>query len=76
MDLTNNLVDDGTLSRRVAEALALDARTRDIPPGYEVTAVFGRILLVGFFTDAQSRELLTVAQGVPGVREVSVKTLA
>jgi osmotically-inducible protein OsmY len=72
--LTNLLIDDGTLSRQVAEALATEPRTQAIPPGYEVTAIFGHITLIGRFTPDESRAVLAVTQSVPGVRAVNVKT--
>jgi osmotically-inducible protein OsmY len=72
--LTSLLVDDGTLSRDVAEALATDARTQAIPPGFEVTSLFGHVTLVGRFTDDEARAAMAVTQAVPGVRGVNVKT--
>lgn len=70
----NALVDDGNLSRSVAEALATDPRTQAIPPGYEVTAVFAQITLIGRFTDTEAQAVMAVTQAVPGVRGVNVKT--
>ena len=72
--LTSLLVDDGTLSRQVAEALSSDPRTQAIPPGYEVTSLFGRVTLIGRFTLDESRAVMAVTQAVPGVRAVNVKT--
>jgi len=72
--VSNFLADDGTLSRAAAEALAVDERTRDIPPGYEVTVVFGHLAVIGRFTDDEARQVMAVAQGVAGVRSVNVKT--
>jgi osmotically-inducible protein OsmY len=72
--VTNLLVDDGNLSRVVAEALSTDPRTRDIPPGYRITAIFANIAVAGRFTDAEAQQVMTVAQAVPGVRSVNVKT--
>ncbi|MCC6189314.1 MAG: BON domain-containing protein [Anaerolineales bacterium] len=72
--LTNLLVDDGTLSRDVAEALATDPRTEAIPPGYQVTSVFRHVTLAGRFTNDEARAVLAVAQAVPGVRAARVKT--
>ena len=72
--LDNLLADDGTLMRDVAEALATDERTRAIPPGYEVTTVFGQVTLVGRFTDTEAAAVMAVTQAVPGVRGVNVKT--
>jgi osmotically-inducible protein OsmY len=71
----NHLVDDATLSSQVAKALATDARTAAIPPGYEVASMYGRVVLVGYFTSEQAPAVEAVARGVPGVRSVNVKTL-
>lgn len=70
----NDLVDDGTLVRDVAEALATDPRTQAIPPGYEVTAVFAQVTLIGRFTNAEAQAVMAVTQAVPGVAGVNVKT--
>jgi osmotically-inducible protein OsmY len=72
--IDNQLVDDGTLSRTVAEVLATDPRTQAIPPGYEVTVMFGQVTLIGRFTDAEAQAVMAVTQAVPGVRGVNVKT--
>jgi osmotically-inducible protein OsmY len=72
--VTNLLVDDGTLSRQIAEALATDPRTQAIPPGYEVNPIFGHVFLVGRFTPDEARAVMAVAQSLPGVRSVNVKT--
>lgn len=70
----NDLVDDGTLSRAIAEALATDPRTQAIPPGYEVTVIFAQVTLIGRFTDSEAQAVMAVAQALPGVRGVNVKT--
>jgi hypothetical protein len=75
MSVTNLLADDGTLSRRVATALAYDPRTSAIPPGYEVTPMFGHTLLIGKFTDEQAGALMAVSQAVPDVLSVKIKRL-
>lgn len=72
--VTNLLTDDGSLSRAVAEALAADPRTRAIPPGYRITAIFAHVNVAGRFTDAEAQQVMAVAQAVPGVRSVNVKT--
>ena len=72
--LTNLLTDDPGLSIEVAEALATDARTSAIPPGYEVTVVFGHVTVIGRCDEELARQVMAVAQGVPGVRSVNVKT--
>jgi len=71
----NNLVDDGSLSRLVAEVLATDPTTRDIPPGYEVAATFGFVRLVGWFSLEQAAALEAVTQNVAGVRGVRMMAL-
>ena len=73
--MSNLIVDDAALSRRVATALAYDARTAAIPPGYEVTPVFGHIVIIGKFTDEQAAAVTAVAQAVPDVRSVMLKRL-
>jgi hypothetical protein len=73
--VTNMLVDDAELSRRVATALAYDPRASSIPPGYEVTPVFGHIVVIGKFGDEQASAVLAVAQDVPDVRSVVIKRL-
>ena len=72
----NNLIDDGSLSRLVAEVLATDPATRDIPPGYEVTPTFGYLRIVGWFTPAQAEALTAVTQTMPGVRGVAITSLS
>lgn len=73
--VTNNLIDDATLVRRVAEALAEDARTSSIPPGYSVNSTFGHLRITGYFTGEQARGVLAVAQAASGVHAVSVQAL-
>jgi osmotically-inducible protein OsmY len=74
--VVNHLVDDGSLIRRVAQALALDPRTRAIPPGYQVMSSLGYATVVGNFADAAARAALTeVGQAVPGVRSVTIKSI-
>ena len=73
--VTNMLADDGTLSRRVANALAYDPRTTAIPPGYEVTPIFGHTVLIGKFTDEQARAVEAVSLAVPDVLSVKIKRL-
>ncbi len=73
--VTNLLVDDAELSRRVATALAYDPRTSAIPPGYEVTPIFGNIVIIGKFTDEQAGAVLAVTQAVPDVLSVTIKRL-
>jgi hypothetical protein len=73
--VVNNLIDDGTLSRFVAEVLATDPATRGIPPGYEVTPTFGYLRVVGYFSPQQADALAGVIKGIPGVRGLQVVSL-
>ncbi len=73
--IANHVTDDATVSRRVAEALATDARTSAIPPGYDVVSVYGHITLVGTFTPEQVQAATAVCQAVPAVRSVTIKAL-
>ncbi len=75
MSVDNQIVDDGTLARVLAEALSRDERSRSIPPGFRVTSTFGHVLITGYFSDEQARAALAVAQAEPGVREVTIRTL-
>jgi len=71
--VSNHLLDDGSLTLRVAYALADDPRTRIIPPGYRVMCVFGHVTLVGRFADEPERQAaVEVAQDVTGVRSAKV----
>jgi osmotically-inducible protein OsmY len=71
----NQVLDDATLRRRVAEALGADPRTRDIPPGYVVNAHYGRVMLVGTILPEHAAAAAEVVQTVPGVRSVSVRLI-
>ncbi|HLE27295.1 MAG TPA: BON domain-containing protein [Anaerolineales bacterium] len=75
--VVNHLVDDSSLVRRVATALALDPRSRAIPPGYRVVSSLGHAMVVGNFArEAAARgAVTTVCQGVPGVRSVKIKSI-
>lgn len=74
--VVNHLVNDSALIRRVAQALALDARTRTIPPGYQVACSLGYAMVVGNFADEAARASVTeVGQGVPGVRSVKIRSI-
>ena len=75
LPVVNHLLDDATLSSRVAEALATDPRTAAISPGYQVAAMYGHLVLIGNFSAAQAQALQAVAAGVPGARSVTVQTL-
>jgi osmotically-inducible protein OsmY len=76
VEVDNQLVDDSTLRLQVAYALANDARTRHIPPGYKVVSQVGRVVVVGNFTDEASRAaVVSVCQSVPGVRSARVKSI-
>ncbi len=73
--VVNNLIDDGSLSRLVAELLSTDPTTRDIPPGYEVTPTFGFITLIGWFTPEQEAAVTAVLSTIPAIRGVTIKNL-
>ncbi len=73
--VTSHVVDDATLRRRAAEALATDPRTAAIPPGYNVSVTFGHLWLVGRLTAEQAQAATAVCQAVPGVRSVTLKAV-
>ncbi|MEO6626900.1 MAG: BON domain-containing protein [Burkholderiaceae bacterium] len=75
MGVTNMLVDDAELSRRVAMALAYDPRTAAIQPGYEVAPMFGHIQIIGKFSDEQAAAVAAVGEAVPEVRSLKLKRL-
>jgi osmotically-inducible protein OsmY len=72
--VVNQLVDDSSLVRRLATALASDARTRAIPPGYQVSSAFGRVMLVGAFSSEARAAASQVCSSVPGVRSVEIRS--
>ncbi len=74
--IVNNLIDDGSLSRLVAEVLATNPSTSAIPPSYEVAVTFGYLRLIGWFNPAQAEALTEVARFVHGVRGVTIKSLS
>jgi osmotically-inducible protein OsmY len=72
-EVSNELLDDGSLTLQLARTLATDPRTRAIPPGYKITSVFGHITLVGDFADEQVHQMvIDVCQSVHGVRSVKI----
>jgi hypothetical protein len=73
--VTSHLLDDATLSSRVAEALGRDPRTAAIPPGYDVVSVFGHMWIVGSFTPEQAQAVTAVARSVPRVLTVTIKEI-
>ena len=73
--IINQVVDDATLSRQVAEALSTDPRTAAIAPGYEANAAYGHVRLVGQFTAEQAEALAAVGRVLPGVRSLSVTAI-
>jgi osmotically-inducible protein OsmY len=73
--VVNQLVDDGSLSSLVAGALATDARTAAISPGYEVVSNYGHLKLVGYFNPDQAQAVEAVSGAVSGVRSVTVAAL-
>lgn len=66
------LLDDTSIQNSVALALALDARTKAIAPGYRVTAYNGHISVKGKFTAEQTQAVKEVAGEVTGVKGVTV----
>ena len=71
--VSNQLVDDGTLTRHLAHRLATDLRTRGIPPGYRVKCFFGHVTVMDHFADEQTRAAVAeVCRSVNGVRGVKV----
>ena len=71
--VVNHVVADSSLVRRLAAALALDARTRSIPPGYRVVSTLGHTMVVGDFPGEQRLALSQVSTGVAGVRSVLIR---
>jgi len=70
--VTSQLYDDGTITRQAAHALAVEAQTKDIPLGYQVTSLFGHLSVIGRFTPEQEAALMAVCQNIAGVRSVRV----
>jgi hypothetical protein len=75
LSVANEVCDDASLRRRVAEALATDARTRHIPPGYMVNSAFGHILFIGHVSDEDAAALTAVALAVPCVRNINLRVI-
>ncbi len=74
--ISNQLLDDGSLTLLVARALATDPRTRSIPPGYRVICIFGHVTLVGKLADEQMRKaVIEVCQSVSGVRSAKIVSM-
>ena len=65
------LLDDTAIQNSAALALAMDARTKAIAPGYRVMARNGHITVTGKFTAEQAQALKEVAGEVTGVKSVS-----
>lgn len=75
-EVVNHLWDDGALSRTAAQALATHPATRQIPPGYKVTALVGHLFVIGHFADEAARAaVLEVCRAVPGVRSAHIKII-
>ena len=72
--VVNQLVDDSSLVRRLATALAADARTRDVLPGYQVSSAFGRVMVVGAFSSEARAAVTQVGSSVAGVRSVEIRS--
>ena len=73
--VVNHLVDDSSLVRRLATALATNARTQAIPPGYQVISTFGRVRVVGTFADETRAAICQVCSDVPEVRSVEIESI-
>lgn len=74
VQVINHLLDDGTLSRAAAQALATHPATRQIPPGYKVTAFIGHVFVIGRFADDAARAAVAeVCRAIPGVRSAQIK---
>ncbi len=70
--VTSQLYDDATLTRQAAHALVVDARTKDISLGYQVTSFFGHLGVIGQFTPEQQAALVAVCQSIAGMRGIKV----
>lgn len=66
------LLDDASIVNAAAYTLAMDPRTRAVPPGYRVHSHNGRLAIQGKFTPAQEQAVKEVAGEVTGVKAVSV----
>jgi osmotically-inducible protein OsmY len=72
LPVTLDVMDDGGIHYAASYALATDARTASIPPGYRLTAHNGRIYVKGKLTPEQAQAVRDVVSEVRGVRGVSV----
>jgi osmotically-inducible protein OsmY len=66
------LVDDGGIQNAAAYALATDARTRGLRPGYRVQSLNGQVEVRGNFSPEQTAAIQEVAGEVTGVKLVKV----
>jgi osmotically-inducible protein OsmY len=73
--VVNHLLDDSSLVRELATALALDARTRAIRPGYQVVSALGHAMVVGDFGGEARAAVSQVCAGVAGVRSVEIRSI-
>lgn len=70
-EVRDNLHADPAIELAVAEALATDPATAQLPPGsIQVFSDLGNVVLVGSLPEADRQAAVRVAAGVPGVRRV------
>lgn len=70
--LSLNLLSDSEIEYRAAYALATDARTRGIRPGYRVVSRNGQIRMIGRLSPDERAAAEAVLRSVRGVRAVVV----
>ncbi len=66
------ILDDASVQNAAAYALAMDARTRSIAPGYRVQSLDGIVNVQGKFTPEQVQAIRDVASEVTGVKGVII----
>ena len=71
-ELTLRLMNDDAVGYAAAYALATDARTRRIAPGYQLTAYNGHVALRGKLSPAEAAAAAEVIGAVSGVTGVKV----
>ncbi len=71
-EVEDHLVADPDLELAVAQALASDPRTRQIPPGaITIHSIFGIVTLFGHLPEGVDRQqVVEVVRGIEGVRHV------
>jgi osmotically-inducible protein OsmY len=71
-EVRDQVVADPDLEIAIAEALARDDRTRNLPPGtISIFGNLGNVVLVGEVADPDRDRIVQVASGVDGVRGVT-----